>query len=202
MKRLSLAALCIALALSASTVSAKPAADPGMGAADEYTGLDAGPGPGGPVSEAKREQVRKKIEAVRMWRMTEELNLDDKTSTKLAAFLSSIEDKRRELLRTTLESTRDLRTVLKAPKADESALKSALERIEKSQHELVELREKEIKGIKSMLSVEQQARYIIFQQEFRREMRSIIAGARGNGPAKGGAGDRMAPRREGSPPAK
>ena len=39
-----------------------------------------------------------------------------------------------------------------------------------------------------MLTVEQQARYVIFQQEFRREMRGMISGARGNGPGQGSPG--------------
>ncbi len=183
MKRVSLPSLCaVVLVLIALSVSAEPAVGPILGFADEDLGL---PGGGSPASEAKREQVRKKVEAVRMWRMTEELKLDEKKSTQLASFLSSIEEKRRGLLKNTLESTRDLRALLKVDKPDEGRLKSSLDRIEKSQRELIDLREKEMNGIKNMLTPEQQARYIIFQQDFRREMRGIIAGARGGGQGQG-----------------
>ncbi len=186
MKRVSLAVLCTGLILIAVPAFAEPPAGIIIGLADEDMGPDAGPGRGGPPSEAKREQVRKKVEAVRMWRLTEELKLDEKASAQLASFLSSIEEKRRGLLKTTMDATRDLRSQLNAGKPDEGKLKAILDRIEKSQRELIGLREKEMSGIRGMLTVEQQARYVIFQQEFRREMRGMIAGARGNGPGQGG----------------
>jgi hypothetical protein len=44
-----------------------------------------------------------------------------------------------------------------------------------------ELKNKEMSSLKNLLTIEQQARYIIFQQEFIREMRSMIHGARGDG---------------------
>ena len=83
--------------------------------------------------------------------------------------------------------------MLNAAKPDEGRLKTTLDKIEKSQRELIGLREKEMNGLKGMLTVEQQARYVIFQQEFRREMRGMIAGARGNGPGQGGPGQGRGP---------
>ena len=188
MNRLSLTALCAGLVLVGMTVSAEPAPGPMIAAAEEDMAVDSGPGRGGPPSDEKREQIRKKVEAIRMWRLTEELRLDEKTSTQLASFLSSIEEKRRGLIKTTMETTRDLKTVLSSAKPDQGRLKAALDKIEKNQRELIELRGKEMTGLKSMLSVEQQARYVIFQQEFRREMRGMISGARGNGPGEGSPG--------------
>jgi hypothetical protein len=44
-----------------------------------------------------------------------------------------------------------------------------------------ELKNKEISGLKNLLTIEQQARYVIFQQEFMREMREMIHDARGDG---------------------
>lgn len=146
-------------------------------------------GAGGAASEARREEVRKKVEAVRMWRLTEELKLDEKTSTRLASFLSSIEEKRRALMQANLAAMRDLRASLKTGKPDERTLKTGLDKIEKNQRDLVELREKELSGIKEMLNAEQQARYLVFQQEFRREMRRMIAGARANGQRSGMRGN-------------
>lgn len=188
MKRSSLAALCAGMVLIAVTASAEPASGPVIGLAEEDMAADGGPGRGEPPSEAKREQIRKKVEAVRMWRLTEELKLDEKTSTQLASFLSSIEEKRRGLIKTTMDATRDLRTTLSTAKPDEGRLRATLDRIEKSQRELIELRGKEMSGLKGMLTVEQQARYVIFQQEFRREMRGMIQGARGNGQGQGAQG--------------
>jgi hypothetical protein len=79
---------------------------------------------------------------------------------------------------------------LKKGKPDEKKLKADLDKIEKNHREMVELEGKETNGVKDILSVEQQARYVIFQQEFRRELRGMIAGARGGGQGTRGPGNR------------
>jgi len=161
---------------------------PAGGQEDEVTGFDRQPGRGGAMSEAKREEIRKKIEAVRIWRLTEELKLDASSAAKLSAFLSSFDQQRREIMHDQKATMSELRRSLNASKPDESKLKAAIEKLEKNRHALLESRDKEIAGLKNILSTEQQARFLIFQQEFRREMQNMIAGARG------GAGEgRMGP---------
>ncbi len=176
-----------ALIMTGAAAHAQQGPAPVMAAAqyEDDMGFDNPPDRRAPPSEAKREEVRKKVEAVRMWRLTEELKLDEKTGTQLASFLSSIEEKRRGLMKTQNAAMKALRSSLGAEKPDERKLKAELDKIEKNQNDLVELRQKEINGIKGMLTTEQQARYIIFQQEFRREVRGMIAGARGAGPGNG-----------------
>lgn len=144
-----------------------------------------GPGQMGGPDAKKQEEVRKKVETVRMWRLTEELKLDEKTSTRLASFLSALDEKRRVLMRERLETMRDLRALLKTGTPDEKKLKADLEKLEKGHSEMEGLEGKEISGIKDILSIEQQARYAVFQQEFRREMRGMIAEARGVGQGAG-----------------
>jgi Spy/CpxP family protein refolding chaperone len=158
------------------------------GGKEDVTGFDRQPGRGGTISEAKREEIRKKIEAVRIWRLTEELNLDANSAAKLSAFLSSFDQQRREIMRDQMATMRELRRFLNASEPDESKLKAAIEKLEKNRHALQESRDKETAGLKNILSTKQQARFLLFQQEFRREMQNMIAGARG------GAGEgRMGP---------
>ncbi len=140
------------------------------------------------------------MEAVRVWRLIEELKLDEKTSTQLSSFLSSLEEKRRSLMKANVAAMKDLRTAVKSGKPDERKLQPLLDKIEKIQNDLIGLRQKEVSGIKGMLTVEQQARYLVFQQEFRREVRGMIAGARAgqgqgmrNGPGQGRPGSGPGP---------
>ncbi len=156
------------------------------------------PGQGGPPSEERREEIRKKIEAVRIWRLTEELKLDATTSAKLSSLLSSLDQKRRDIQREQMEAMRELRFSLKAAKPDESKIKPLLEKLEKNHRAMQELRDREIKGMKEFLTIEQQARFLLFQQEFQREMRGMIAGARGGGAGRGGMGP-GGPGRRGGP---
>jgi Spy/CpxP family protein refolding chaperone len=146
---------------------------------------------GGPPSEERREEVRKKIEAVRIWRLTEELKLDTDSSAKLSSLLSSLNLKRRNTMREQMEAMRDLRSLLRTAKPDEAKIKALLEKLEKNRHEMQGLKDQELKGLKDILTIEQQARFLIFQHEFQREMRDMISGARGKGP--GGPGRRGGP---------
>ena len=143
------------------------------------------PGQGSPPSDERREEVRKKIEAIRIWRLTEELKLDTNTSAKLSSVLSSFEQQRRDIMREQMTTMREMRLSLRSAKPDESKLKAALEKLEKNHRSMQELREKEFRSLKDILTIEQQARYLLFQQAFQREMQGMIAGARGGGKGMG-----------------
>ncbi len=170
---------------------------PQAGRSDATTGIDHEPGYGG-LSEGKREEIRKKIEAVRIWKLTEALKLDENTAAKLSAYLSSIDQQRRDIMREQVETMRLLKQTLKTAKPDETKLKASLDRLEKNRHAMMEIRDKEITGLKGILTTEQQARFLVFQQEFRRDIQRMIAGARG-GPGGGGMGHGQG-RGQGAPP--
>ncbi len=159
-----------------------------------------GPGPRGdrPTDE-QREEIRKKMEAIRIARLTEELNLDEKTAVKFFPALTALDQKRRTLLMENQEALREMRTLLAAQPPDEAKLKQAIGRIEKNQNEILSLRKKEFATIREYLSVQQQARYLLFHQEFQREMRGLVEGAGGfgRGPA---AGQGRGPQRGALPP--
>ncbi len=143
-------------------------------------------GPDAPPSPERREQIRKKIEALRVWRMTEALDLDEKTAAKFLPAISALSNKRNELTRENLETMRELRIYLKADRPEEKKIRSALDRLENIHHELTNIRDKENNAAKDHLSIEQQAKFIIFQQEFQREISDMLAGARGGQELKPG----------------
>ncbi len=183
-----------ALVFGAATVSFSQQTSPGS-----LSGAGTGPGGrNGSPSETKRESVRRKIEMVRIWKLTEALKLDTATSAKLASFLSSIDKQRIEIIRDNIMTMQELRRTLKTSKPDEKSLKASLDRLGKNRRAILELRDKELNGLKDILTTEQQARYMIFQQDFHREMREMIAAARekegagrgrmGNGPGERPAG--------------
>ncbi len=175
-----------ALIAAGTSAFAQQGPPPGAPGGDEWNrdGSSAGP------DAQKREEIRKKIDTVRMWRLTEALKLDEKTGTKLASFLSTIEEKRRLLMSEHMQAMKDLRTALAAVNPDAKTLKNHLDKLEKNRKEMVELQRKEMNGVRDILTVEQQARYVVFQQDFRREMRGMSSGARGNGQGKRGFGKR------------
>jgi Spy/CpxP family protein refolding chaperone len=139
------------------------------------------PGRGEPMSEEKRAEITNPTETVRIWRLTEALKLDANTSAKLSSLLSSLEQQRREIQREQMRTLNMLKQSLKSPNIEESRIKSDLDKLEKNYRAMQELKNKEMSSLKNLLTIEQQARYIIFQQEFIREMRGMIHGARGDG---------------------
>ena len=97
MKGARLAIVAAALIVAGVPVYAQQAPGQMGGQYQNEPGPNNPQGPGGPDAK-KREEVRKKIETVRMWRLTEELKLDEKISTRLASFLSALDEKRRGLM--------------------------------------------------------------------------------------------------------
>jgi Spy/CpxP family protein refolding chaperone len=171
--------IAAALALTGSIAFAQQA--PMGGPYQDEMGLDTQPGRWDPPSKEKRDEVRKRVEAIRIYRLTEALKLDEKASIQLASLLGAIDLQRRELMDQNMDAMKELRSSLRSPHPSESKLKSILERLEKNHREMTELKEKELKGLKSILTVEQRARYVVFQREFTREMRGMILGTRGDG---------------------
>jgi hypothetical protein len=180
--------MLIAVTMSAFGQQRPPSTQPGGQNNDAGNVQNSGqPGRGGQLSEEKREEVRKKIDAVRIWRLTEALKLDADTSAKLSSLLSSHDQQRRAILRDQTVTINMLRFAVKLPRPNESTLKTHLDRYEKYHRAMQELTNNEMNGLKNILTIEQQARYVVFQHEFMREMRGMIGGARGN-PGRGGMG--------------
>jgi hypothetical protein len=151
------------------------------GSYQDEMGLDAQPGQWNPPSKEKREEVRKRVEAIRIYRLTGALKLDEKASAQLASLLGTIDLQRRELMDQNMDAMKELRTSLRSPHPSESKLKPILERLEKNHREMSGLKDKELKGLKDILTVEQRARYVVFQRDFAREIRSLITSARSDG---------------------
>ncbi len=173
--------LLMAAALIISGTIALAQHSPARGPSGDEMGLDSQTGQWSPASKEKREEVRKRVEAIRIYRLTEALKLDEKTSAKLAALLGSLDQQRQELMNQNIEAMRVLRSSLMETRPDEGKLKPILDKLEKNHREMVELKEKELRGLKDILTVEQRARYVVFQRDFMREIRGMIAGNRGSG---------------------
>ena len=146
----------------------------------------------GPADSEHREETRRKIEAVRLSRLTERLQLDERTAAKFIPAITAIEQKRRAQMAEHREAMTELRRLLDAQPLDAGKLRATIDKLTVSQRETFKLREKEWETARDHLTVEQQARYIVFQQEFMQEVRDIIGVGRGEGRGMGGPG--MGPR--------
>ncbi|MBI5198410.1 MAG: hypothetical protein HZA09_00075 [Nitrospirae bacterium] len=129
-----------------------------------------------PPSKEQMEKVRKRIETLKMWKLTQALELDEKTSAQVFPLLSKYDKKRGEIEQSLRGSMRELRESLREKR--EGNLKNILDKLEENHKALQRIKEEEWSELKKILTLEQQARFILFQQEFEREIRKIIAEAR------------------------
>ena len=126
----------------------------------------------------KREKIRKRIELIRMWKLTEELDLTEETGAKLFPILHKYDEKRVELQKERKDIMNQLKKTLEDEATTDEAIEAAMDNVEKNalaQSDLIRQQREELKGV---LSPRQQAKFILFQREFHREIRKIIAEAR------------------------
>jgi hypothetical protein len=139
-------------------------------------------------SSEKRERIRKRIETLRMWKLTEELDLDEDTSARLFPVLSKYDKERAKLQHTIRKDIRELRRSLGSDQ--DADYQGMLDRLEKNHKEMQSIKDAEIKELKTILTAKQQAQYLLFHMQFKREMRRMIDNSRGKG-RRGMKGDRM-----------
>jgi hypothetical protein len=152
----------------------------------------------GPPGRGQREEARRQVEAIRIGRLTERLRLDEKTAVKFIPAIMAIGQQRRTHMAENRQAMLDIRQQLDSEGRDDAELKAAVERFVKSQHEIMKQREREMETIRSQLTVDQQARYIVFQQEFLKEVRTILSGSRskGHGPGMRSTGRDRGPQQD------
>ncbi len=155
-----------------------------------------GPGP------EKRERVEERIRMVRMWKLTDALDLTEERAAQIFPVLNRFERLRSELIRENHKAINKLRKALQADPVDEEGLTPLVNRIGETRRELLRIHDEEAAALKKFFSLEEQARYLLFQISFEREIHKIIAeskrgkrsGPQQGGPHKGSPGP--APDRE------
>lgn len=126
-----------------------------------------------------RESPRDVIRAYRIWKLTDLLELSDEQMPVFFSKLQRIEDRDTELREEEREAVRSIADLLERDDAGEGDLREALNRYEEIQRkrmeEMASLRQEAISG----LSMKQKCQYVVFDQRFKTELRSMIERVRG-----------------------
>jgi len=123
-----------------------------------------------PGSERAMEMIR----AMRIVRMRERLNLSEDQVAALLSRLSRCDSLMISHRKAQAEDFNLLKEELEKRKPSESKLKEIMDRLKKREAEHHEQMRKLRDEMLSLLSVEQQARFVIFEVEFEREIRGFI----------------------------
>ena len=139
-----------------------------------------------PPTKQQRDRVRKRIETLKMWKLTKALDLDEASSAKIFPVLNRYDKKKAEIHQDLRKGMREMKISLKENKTE--GLKNTLAMLEEKHRALQNINDEEWAELKKVLTVEQQAKLILFRHEFDREVHKLIADAKDRRPERGGKG--------------
>ncbi|OGP49078.1 MAG: hypothetical protein A2Y79_01675 [Deltaproteobacteria bacterium RBG_13_43_22] len=141
-----------------------------------------------PWKEAKdpRERSRERIQMMKIWKMTEVLKLDREGAARFIAVNNYYEETRRKVRHDFNEDIQRVRNILRDMNPPERELKDLVIRLKNRKKEINDLENKQLEEEMNLLKPEQQARYFLFQIDFRREMEDIIREVQGERPPRPG----------------
>jgi hypothetical protein len=155
------------------------------------TAFAQGPPPGGPPPEGpppgspEWEEMMDRIATVRIFKLTQALDLDETTAIKLAGYLKDRDAERMELNANRGRMAREIKEFLDAGADDDARAKELLNEAVDLETRTHEAERELVEGLDGVLSPSQQLRFILANREFDREVREMIRQhrkERGGGP--------------------
>jgi hypothetical protein len=126
----------------------------------------------------RQQSVRANINLLMLMRMVQTLDLNEDQIAKILPVLNQIEKEKQRLQNGILKELREIRILLRDESPDEQSLAGKVKTV-KDLEEKLSGKEMELNTfIEQHLSVVQQAKYILFAQDFYREMRDKLNDAR------------------------
>lgn len=122
--------------------------------------------------EDKREKVRQRIRALRAWRLTEALDLDEKTASALFPVINRYDGRFQKLTAAGARLHRDLRRSV--ADGDDARTDELVDELVEHQRQLWELQEARFRDVRKVLTPEQAARILILLPEIDRAIHAEI----------------------------
>jgi hypothetical protein len=118
------------------------------------------------------EKERRMLEAIRVIRMTEVLKLTEEQVAKFLPRLKQIEERQRQLRQERSRIIKQLAEILDKQERQKE-IKPKLDELDKLDREEMQKTRQMLRGLDSLLSVEQQARWRVFNERFGEELREM-----------------------------
>jgi hypothetical protein len=125
-----------------------------------------------------RNEVMDQMRTMRMWKLTEELKLDQATAAKVFPVLAQYDEKGKAISKERWELARDVQDQVEAGKPDESRLRKLIDQLQGNQARRNALDEERFKALKTALTPLQQAKLLLLlpriEDDFRHRIREAI----------------------------
>lgn len=129
-----------------------------------------------PPSKEQIEKIRKRVETLKLWKLTKALDLDETTAAKLFPLINKYDKKRFAIEQRMRKDMKKLRKTVDTANPDKLA--ELIRRIEENHRELQAINYEQLEELRGILPVRKVAKFIIFKQDFDREMKKIITEVR------------------------
>lgn len=124
-----------------------------------------------PRPERERmEKIRQKMEFLRNWKLMDELKLDEAAASKFFSTLKSYDERDRKLMDEGFDLVKQLKNAIDQGKNNEKELQSLINKMRANLEAQQNLKLQRLDAVKGLLTIEQQAKYVLFELNFKREM--------------------------------
>jgi len=137
--------------------------------------LVAGPALAGPKEREQRHRVaQEKIRTLRLMKLVEVLDLDEKTGIKVARVLKQTDEERKTLHGKAQDRMRALEAAAAANKPRNKELTRLVDELLSIRRELHQVEEKEFKELRKVFTPLQQGRYVLVMHQFREKVQRLL----------------------------
>ena len=136
------------------------------------SGLPAQPMMHGPHGGPPKD-VLDKLETLKMWKLTERLDLTDQQAAKLFPLMHRFREQKDSVAQYQKDLVEQLRDALDSG-ADTTQILEILDALAAAKQQECDLETKYYQQIRTILDARQQAEYVLFEVEFRRKMMKLI----------------------------
>ncbi|UCC79625.1 MAG: periplasmic heavy metal sensor [Candidatus Zixiibacteriota bacterium] len=133
------------------------------------------PGPG-PWHEdgPRRERMRKRIETVKIWQLTEAIGLTTEQSEKFFPIYNEHQKAHEKLMKDRNDVIEKLSGLAEKENPSEKEIRKAIDELTALDNRFASLRDEFIKDVSGVLSIKQIAKLLVFEEHFRRRLQENI----------------------------
>jgi hypothetical protein len=148
-----------------------------------------------PWRDAKdpREKARDRIQMIKMMKLTETLRLDQEGAARFFAVSTQYEENKRKIRKDLHEDIERLHHLMRDSNPPERDLRETISRLKNKRRDMDALSQRQMEEELNLLRLDQQARYILFNIDFRRDMDEMIREVREERPPRPGPGSEAQP---------
>ena len=131
------------------------------------------PPPDEPDEEA-REQVKERIRIIRLAALTEALELDEETATRLFPYLRQGDERLEQIHQQRREHMKAMRRMVREDEIVDAEVDRRLAELAELEVEQARIQAEQLEGLKEILSAEQRIRYLLVRRQLDERVREVI----------------------------